>query len=489
MMNAKEEKFRDEYLKYRQKYGAREFPDDIWLKLGDLRKSLGMSWKESDTIIRQADKLRTVRRARVAEKIEMRLDVSNLQNETSLAENPVFADLINEISQYEAVVNEILEASAAVSEKCSELQNDMNQIGGSLAEYGIKVMSRSRKLGMATLGVGAAVVAGAYLYNAWKQFEMKQQVDRQMLDLLEKKKEMANAKYDALAELKDKLKTGRAKYEQLYQSEFDKEVEWESPLRDKMVKQFKMAFILVMKRRYLDAILDFVLCEMAAWKAGRQESNSLLPTWDSIIDLAICEWVPKLTRQDFNPEKWDAYLLDMISVERGKYPLPIYLLFMEPYFLRNYAGVTLLDLPNGSEGLLQEIKDLTLDYVHAENEARQRVCKPIEEMLSHNAYYIDCKKFIPLYKVYPKHFGWSDVVSMMIYCGITGIIAYYIWKSTNGLLFAFLSLLFCCVWAFVAKAVSEGIPYINRYQQYLEQVREVQSQELLLAKKYSDIKM
>ena len=355
-MTRNEKKYAARYLEAWNRYGN-NLPNEEYDRLSLLRRQLGIRLAraqqvERDIVIEAAGgttlPLRKTQLLK-GDEASMRYDLTTLSS--PLATTP-YDQMLSEVAQYEATIDEILSEVSDVSEKMETIKKQLISVSGSLIKESIRLMRRKHyhsgksKTGLIVSASGAALGLAAYVFQSYRQRIIEKKRSEKLDELLLKKKEIAEVRLETIQQLRDSFKrTIVPRMAQLYDKEFRQEIAIDDPIRQQKVDSFRRDFVLAVKTRYLEAILDYVVAEMQSWQQSKQHSQLPRPDINKTIDEELMTWPKKLDMTRDDGSDWDDMLSDYISQPRKAYPYPIYLMLSDPYMLRTYVG---LDIQSAS---------------------------------------------------------------------------------------------------------------------------------------------
>ena len=524
-MTRNEKKYAARYLEAWNRFGN-NLPNEEYDKLSQLRQKLGIGLERAQEINREI-----VAEAKGGSTVPIRK--TGLPNPsgrrgslTDSVKSPLsggfreagvaspYTQILDEVAQYEATIDEILNEVSDVSKKMESIKKQLISISGSLVKESIRLMRRRRghgksKTGLIVTASGAAVGLAAYVFQSYKQRIIEKKRSEQLDELLKKKREIADVRLENIQLLRNGFKeTIVPRMAKLYDKEFHEEVAIDDPIRQQKIDSFRRDFVLAVKIRYLEAILDYVVAEMQAWQKTKQESGMPRPDINRIIDEELMTWPTKLEMTRDDGSDWDDMLSEYISQPRKSYPYPIYLMFSDPYMLRTYVGLDIQSASNVSDPLIQleyKEEEKTVRPMTAEVETPQTstlrsaegrlqgknpqtsVSIPVQHILEQNPYYNDCVRLLNDSHVpAPKGFSWRDGLIMGTYVSVLLLLAVLIWQ-TDGLLFAVLAILYCITVPFTVLPVTENLPYVKEEIKYEEMLKSIKRREENIAKKYNSI--
>ena len=364
-MTRNEKKYAARYLEAWNRYGN-NLPNEEYDRLSLLRRQLGIRLAraqevEREIIIEAAGGTTVpLRKTQLlkGDEASMRYDLATLSS--PLTTKP-YDQILGEVAQYEATIDEILNEVSDVSEKMESIKKQLISVSGSLIKESIRLMRRKHhhsgksKTGLIVSASGAALGLAAYVFQSYRQRIIEKKRSEKLDELLLKKKEIAEVRLETIQQLRDSFKrTIVPRMAKLYDKEFHEEIAIDDPIRQQKVDSFRRDFVLAVKTRYLEAILDYVVAEMQSWLESKQNSGLPRPDINKVI-----------------------------------YPYPIYLMFSDPYMTRTYVGLDIQSVSNATEPLLQ------LEYKEEEKMVRlEGTCIPMQHILEQNPYYRDCKRLL-----------------------------------------------------------------------------------------------
>ena len=502
-MTRNEKKYAARYLEAWNRYGN-NLPNEEYDRLSLLRRQLGIRLAraqqvERDIVIEAAGgttlPLRKTQLLK-GDEASMRYDLTTLSS--PLATTP-YDQMLSEVAQYEATIDEILSEVSDVSEKMETIKKQLISVSGSLIKESIRLMRRKHyhsgksKTGLIVSASGAALGLAAYVFQSYRQRIIEKKRSEKLDELLLKKKEIAEVRLETIQQLRDSFKrTIVPRMAKLYDKEFNEELDIDDPIRQQKIDSFRRDFVLAVKVRYLEAILNYVVAEMEAWKLGKQNSTLPRPDINRTIDEELTTWPKRLDMASDDGSDWDDMLSDYLQQPRKSYPYPIYLMLSDPYMLRTYVGLSIQTATNVNEPLIG------LEYKEEEKTIRPtpntqhptpntQISIPVQHILEQNPYYKDCIRMLDDSHVpSPKGFGWKDALIMTVYVGTLLLLAYLIWQ-TSGLLFTVLTIVFCLTVPFTVLPVTENLPYVREEIKFEQMLEALKRREQGIAKKYSKI--
>lgn len=496
-MTRNEKKYAARYLELHNKYGN-NLPNEEYDKLSQLRQELGIRLERAneinEEIVREAGgtNIVPIRKTPLmkGKKISLNYNVKLNDDATS-----PYEQLLNEVSQYEAAVDEILTEVAYVSSTMEDIKKQFTKLSGNLIKEGIRLMKQRgskyhgrSKTALVVSASGAALGLAAYVFDSYRKRLIERKRAEQLGKLLEKKREIAEVRLENIEHLRDSFKENIAsKMQELYMKEFHEEVDIDDPLRQQKTDSFRRDFVLTIKTRYLSDILDYVVAEMQAWKNGKQNSDMRRPDVNLIIDGELMTWPARLAMTKDDGTDWDDMLESYIRTPRTGYPYPVYLMFSEPYMLRTYVGLDVQGTTNASEPLLRLKYHENTRSVEGTDADGTGISVPIQHILEKNDYYNDCVRMLEDAHVpTPKGFGRKDFIIVATYVLILLVIAVLIW-FTDGLLFTFLAIVYSISVPFTVLPVTENLPYIKEEERYEKMQDDIRRRETKIAEKYNRI--
>lgn len=510
-MTRNEKKYAARYLEAWNRYGN-NLPNEEYDRLSLLRRQLGIRLAraqqvERDIVIEAAGgttlPLRKTQLLK-GDEASMRYDLTTLSS--PLATTP-YDQMLSEVAQYEATIDEILSEVSDVSEKMETIKKQLISVSGSLIKESIRLMRRKHyhsgksKTGLIVSASGAALGLAAYVFQSYRQRIIEKKRSEKLDELLLKKKEIAEVRLETIQQLRDSFKrTIVPRMAQLYDKEFRQEIAIDDPIRQQKVDSFRRDFVLAVKTRYLEAILDYVVAEMQSWQQSKQHSQLPRPDINKTIDEELMTWPKKLDMTRDDGSDWDDMLSDYISQPRKTYPYPIYLMLSDPYMLRTYVGLDIQSASNASEPLLQLAYKEDEHHIRVTTPAQQTASDaqqatadaqqasiPVQHILEQNPYYRDCVRMLDDSHVpSPKGFGWRDALITALYVMALLALACLIWQ-TDGLLFTVLTIIYCISVPFTVLPVTENLPYVREEIRYEEMLEAIKRRESVIAKKYNKI--
>ena len=514
-MTRNEKKYAARYLEAWNRYGN-NLPNEEYDKLSQLRQKLGIRLVRAQQVESEiiAEGKLSIRKAPITppglpkgEEIWTPLKPSSPSGRSGGV-----LGVVDEIAQYEATIDEILSEVSDVSEKMEAIKRQLISVSGNLIKEGVRLMRRRHYSGKSKTGLivsasGAALGLAAYVFQSYRQRLIEKKRSEQLDELLKKKKEIAQVRLELIKQLRDSFKqTIVPRMAKLYDKEFNEELDIDDPIRQQKIDSFRRDFVLAVKVRYLEAILDYVVAEMEAWKQGKQNSTLPRPDINRTIDEELTTWPKRLDMASDDGSDWDDMLSDYLQQPRKSYPYPIYLMLSDPYMLRTYVGLSIQTATNVNEPLIgleykEEEKTIrpTANTQHPIPNTQHptpntqhptpntQISIPVQHILEQNPYYKDCIRMLDDSHVpSPKGFGWKDALIMTVYVGTLLLLAYLIWQ-TSGLLFTVLTIVFCLTVPFTVLPVTENLPYVREEIKFEQMLEGIKRREQGIAKKYSKI--
>lgn len=337
-------------------------------------------------------------------RVSLEVSSSDLQN------TPEYKEAVREVEECIAITDAILEQFSQIDSSIRQFKEGWNKVGdggfrimNNLLDNGSSIKNdyAAGLVGLVAMGAGAIglVAKGVGLVaGGIKEHKAKKQYEEAMDAALEKKKEIANEKYPHILGFQEKFREKLIpRIEKLYSKEFETVVNVNDPLLEKRVSLFKGNLGLVIKTRYLDRTLDYILNEMRAWKSGKHNSDVKSVDIQKILMDELSNWPVELG----NGGTWDQFVTQQMENTSEAYPVAVALLFGEPAFLSNYVGINLPIVNNCSKALIQAKEKDSLDFSSA----------PFYKLIKNNSYYLDCKENLEKNlnpPPYPKPFDWVD---------------------------------------------------------------------------------
>lgn len=522
-MTRNEKKYAARYLEAWNRYGN-NMPNEEYDKLSLLRRKLGIRLARAREIDREivieaaggsTVPLRKTQLMRAGDTPLTTLSISGRsqgENHSPISMSSSSAagittspydQILDEVAQYEVTINEILDEVGDVSKKMETIKKQLIGVSGSLIKEGIRLMRKKHRHGKSKTGLivsasGAALGMAAYVFQKYRKRIIEKKREEQLDALMDKKREIAQVRLELISHLRDSFKeTIVPRMAKLYDKEFHEEVAIDDPIRQDKIDSFRRDFVLTVKTKYLDAILDYVVAEMQAWLKGKQESNMTRPDINRIIDEELMSWPKRLETTLDDGSDWDDMMSEFISQPRKSYPYPIYLMLSDPYMLRTYIGLDIQSATNVNEPLVQlEYKEeekmirpaVTVPGGLTTEASAPQVSIPAQHILEQNDYYNDCVRMLEDSHVpRPKGFGWRDGLIMTIYIGILLLLAWLVWQ-TGGIVFILLTMLYCVTIPFTVLPVTENLPYVKEEIRYENMLERIKRREEIIARKYQTMK-
>lgn len=483
-MTPEESKYILTYLDYYEMRNGKITSEDE-KELAKLQDSLGLNFSRCWELIEKAKKGKISDEelefaSMQAKSVGTETDDLQLSTVMLNEDDPYYA-LIKEIDQYEEFATKVISDFSTVSERVSEIKSEVFNIADILGDQGIKTFKKGdKRVGGAMVAIAGIAELGAYGWEKWQNYKNNQKLRKHLDELLAKKQEMANAKYNTIKQQKDRYSSELLpKFQKLYDREFMVSVSSDDNLLEKRIEMFKKSFVIIIKSKYLDQILSFVLSEMRAWKQGEQSSDAMQPTIKDIVDKEIKTWFRKL--QLDSHKNMSDYLSYVIKKEQESLPLPICYLFSEPYMLYKYVGIEMFHIHNNDEPLIKDISNYTALEYYGEDLGNNNVtCESIQKLLNKNPYYSQCRSIVDkLYNDessngYNLDFSGKDCfililaigLSFMVSCGSIGLIGNaFIWGAyLEGLVIIPIYLI---IMLFIYLAFKNRLPLYDNYKRHL----------------------
>ena len=343
-------------------------------------------------------------------RVSLETSNSDLQN------TPEYKEAVREVDECFAITDAILKEFSKIDSSIEGFKNDCYSVGEGLFGITNSIFDNVSSIGndyvagvagLVALGAGALglVAKGVGLVGgAIMNKKAEKQRDNAMNAALEKKKEVADEKYPHILGFQEKFREKLIpRVEKLYSKEFEMVVDVDDPLLEKRVSLFKGNLGLVIKTRFLDHTLDYILSEMKAWKNGKHNSDVKPIDVQSILMDELSNWPSELG----NAGSWDQFVTQQMEKTTNTYPVAVALLFKEPAFLSNYVGINLPIVNNCSKALIQVENKESLDLS----------CAPYYKLIRNNPYYLDCKDNLEKNlnpPQYPKYFDWVDGIILSL---------------------------------------------------------------------------
>ena len=424
----------------------------------------------------------------------------------SLVSSPEYKETLQAIEECNAITSVILDQFSEIDSSIRNFKNAARQTSESFHRFAesnlntidklSRVNKNSETLGLMALGsiaiaaVGSVINLGGSIIGNIKEKQAKAERDRNLEAAMEKKKEIAEEKYDHILKFKNYFdRTVVNKVKVLYQTEITKVVVVGEQSFISKVSMFKLSLGLYLKTQFLDKTLAYLIAEMDAWKEGKHDSEKNAPSMMAILDNTLLKWPFLLGKK----VKWTTFLKMYLQNDSNSYPVPFMLLLSEPALLSNCIGINLKPIGNCPNALIQS------DWNSIDLSSY-----PIADIIQNNPYYIDCKQnlttnFAP--PSYPETFGTKDYLYLMIPPVLSFLINLISFILFPGLFLRVLSVL-CSVVVILAfwDAFSgvfgilphTGLPYERAYKCYEEQydnmIQTIRTREEEYRKKNNHIK-
>ena len=378
-MTPEESKYILTYLDYYEKRNGKITSEDE-KELTKLQDSLGLNFSRCWELIEKAKKGKISDEelefaSMQAKSVGTETDDLQLSTVMLNEDDPYYA-LIKEIDQYEEFAIKVISDFSTVSERVSEIKSEVFNIADILANQGTKTFKKGdKRVGGAMVAIAGIAELGAYGWEKWQNYKSNQKLRKHLDELLAKKQEMANAKYNTIKQHKDRYSSELLpKFQKLYDREFMVSVSPDDNLLEKRIEMFKKSFVIIIKSKYLDQIMSFVLSEMRAWKQGEQDSDAMQPTIKEIVDREIKTWFRKLQLRE-SYKDINQYLEVIIEKEQKSLPLPICFIFSEPYLFKTMLEISPENIKKNefTERLL-DMNDYYKEYIHLMNSIPSYSC-------------------------------------------------------------------------------------------------------------------
>lgn len=326
-MTASEKKYAEAYKQEKEKSGG-TLSTKAWEKMSALRQELGLSLWQGDRITKLVDSFGVLAMHPMREKGDIML--SNIKTE----DGDPYAKLIDEIENYSIYAEELVAQTTSLLQKTDDLINKVEGYAKIAADMAVDNYKKGNKREAKALGGAVAVVGVAtWLYSKYKEAELNEQQERQLAELLTKKKELATLKLADVQEQCKKFRMGvLLKVVKMFVPELQKTIACDEDSRIKL-KMFKRLFLSMVKSQYLVNILEYVEAEMTAWLNGQQSSGKLKPLIAEAVDETIYSWFDEgvLLRNE---------IVGIIQGAKNAHLASIFML-SEPYILRRHIGIKL----------------------------------------------------------------------------------------------------------------------------------------------------
>lgn len=336
-------------------------------------------------------------------RVSLETSNSDLQNTSE------YKEAVREVEECLAITDAILEQFSQIDTSIRNFKDGCNSIWEGAKRFCNNALDSASSdsdvaaciKGVLGLGVGAIGLLAkgvGFVAGGIMDRKAKNKRDEALDAALEKKKEIAEEKYPHILGFQEKFREKLIpRVEKLYSKEFETVVNVNDSLLEKRVSLFKGNLGLVIKTRFLDSTLDYMLSEMRAWKSGKNNSDVKPSDVYHILMDELSNWPSELG----NAETWDQFVTQQMEKTTDTYPVAVALLFMEPAFLSNYVGINLPIINNCSKALINVENKESLDLSSA----------PYYRLIRNNPYYLDCKENLEKNlnpPPYPKYFDWVD---------------------------------------------------------------------------------
>lgn len=438
-MTTNEKKYAEAYKKQKEKSGG-TLSSKEWAKMSALRQELGLSFGQGDRITKMVDSfgVPTLHPMRVKGDIML----SNIKTE---AGDP-YAKLIEEIDNYSIYAEEIVAQTTSLLQKTDDLINEVGNYAKVAADMAIDNYKKGNKREAKVLGGAVAIVGIAtWLYSKYKEAELNEKQERQLAELLTKKKELATLKLASVQQQCKRFRMGvLIKVVKLFVPELQKTIDCDEDARIR-IKMFKLLFLTMVKSQYLVNTLEYVEAEMTAWLNGQQSSGMLKPLLAEAVDETIYSWFDDgvLSRNE---------IAGILKGAKNAHLASVFML-SEPYILRRHIGIKLTNSAgyehdsifasdHYGEPLILSVYD-SISKLYKDGISHQTNKTPWTRLVTESCYYNKCNEEIsssfmdaPSEAVLPKSMKWKfifivSLISIFLYLfnpfyAIVGAICTYI---------------------------------------------------------------
>lgn len=332
-MTETEERYAQAYREKKNSVKGRELSSDEWNELGEIRKSLGLSYGQGARITKEVDSsFEEIKLDDHPLRAYRDLSLSNMSQEMVAQ----YGSLLKEIDDFEDFINKIINDTAQLQEQVDHIVGTISKFGNAFAKTATKSFNKGdMRTAKAATGITALIGLGSWLYQKYEEHELSVRQEKQMAEILQKKKQMAQTKLPYIQERRKSLSMLVSRFDKPLDIEFDKTVEIGKYKESKELKSFKLAFCMKAKMHYIDALFEYVENEMTAWLNGRQSCGDLKPMLAETVDYEVYSW--------FVDEHIDRSTLAKVWEENNSTEVKVPYLFIlsEPYLLRRHVGILL----------------------------------------------------------------------------------------------------------------------------------------------------
>lgn len=396
-----------------------------------------------------------------------------------------YDDLIDQMLQFEAVVGEILMSAATLSKQCDELFKPFANVAGYL-------INNKNKYDHA-VGAGLAIAAFGALISGYKKYQVEQQKEYELRELSVKRRELAITKRGSVISVLSKIDSSNTRFKTAYYEAFKQSTTLnESHLNDKLY-DFKLVFLLYVKRIFLSAILHYIINVFDSWEKNLDISLQP-PVFNFIVNSEIQKW-PEMMGYQLDNFIWDEVVKNFFAEEDSSitYPLPFLLFFNDPYLLKMYIGIELFEIQttNEGDGLITILRDDVQNRLDPSNKVEVQYIQPkVLNIIQNNPYFVDCKTISDRQTAYPIESSISDYLFIFALAIPTVIISALIWHYFNGWLFAISSFIFSFyIFHYLYKHLLFNFDFVKVYYKYLHQNSKASESFLTISNKFNEFNL
>lgn len=436
----REKEFIYAYVKSAERRRRNSLPYD-WQELKDLRDAFGIDNSRSTELIENAEFYGLLEPQNSLRKNKIVFDYNLLQSKR-------FEDL----EKFDEIISKIYLEFESLSTKAALMADEYYKFADSFLSVGIKKYKNgNKKEAYIAGGIGAIIAGLGYLEEQKQLKKIEQEKQRQLEKIRRARIDYAENHLETINRLLEELSPYEYKYNDEYYKQLTEKIEVGNTSLVK-VNIFVTCHLGAACRSYYQLnILKFFKTEMEAWLNGYDSSKIVPLTFIEVVDLYVSEW-PRL----LNIKDWDNYISDNIMNDKSEYYLPIYSLFANSFLFRNYVGVELPYIKNTEKGLMKRFVD------------GQKVCNNIELALSENIYYKKTEDLFLRRPSEPHGISGKDNSLILLVAFIIVVLAFVIWKFTTGFVFFLSSLAFCLIVRRVISSLTESMPFVNEYNDFIK---------------------
>lgn len=370
--------------------------------------------------------------------------------------------LLTELDKFEQEVDALSADLSQVDKSISEFRRSLDNVVDAVSNLSSSSLFSNKARGY--LGVaGLGIRLGSDYFEAKKRREARQEYDRNMGILLQKKCNMADEKLSWVTGSYSKF-VGMLvpKIESLYSKEFQARASLEDSLLEKKCMQFRKALCIVIKSRFIGDMMKYCIEEMKAWKEGRHNSSMTQPSIDGEMTEEFSTWPSKFGRKD---DTWDSIVSEAIHSTSGEMPIPMAAVLSDPCLLRNYVGISIGESGNCPDAIIK------IGDVRTED---------INPVVRSNVYFLHCKNIFDKEYVAPPvahGFGPVDLMKLLLlpvaFFGAL-VLLFHVEQSTFWRIFLLIPLL--CWLGLGIESIEQHydtyFPYVSRLSRYNESMND-----------------